>query len=395
MKISVLKERRANERRVAATPASVKILIDLGFDVVIEAGAGAGSYLNDEHYQAVGARIETDISRVLNGADMLLKVQRPLVAGEGDVDELSFIGRDCLIIGHLAPFTDPTLLHLYARAQLTTISMEMLPRISRAQAMDVLSSQSSLAGYRAVLDAAFHSSRAFPMMMTAAGTVAPAKVMVLGAGVAGLQAIATAKRLGAIVSATDVRAAAKEQVESLGGKFVMVDSDELHTAETAGGYAREMSPEFQRQQAQLIRDTLKKQDIVICTALIPGRKAPVLVTDEMVHSMRPGSVIVDLAVEQGGNCSLSRPGEVVEVNGVNIVGYCNVPSRIATDASTLYANNLLNLIKLLIGPANEGAATKINIDFNDDIIKAAVLTHNGSIVHPTFRELASGDQYAQ
>lgn len=391
MKIAVLQERRAHEKRVAATPDSVKKLRALGFEVVVEAGAGTSCSIPDDAFAAAGAQVEPDLAKVLAGADLVLKVQRPLLAGEGELDELKLIPRNALLLGNLAPFSHPGALPLYAQAGITAVSMEMIPRITRAQAMDVLSSQSSLAGYRAVLDAAYEFHRAFPMMMTAAGTVAPAKVMVLGAGVAGLQAIATAKRLGAVVSATDVRPAAKEQVESLGGKFVMVDSEEVRNAETAGGYAKEMSEEFKRQQAQLIADTIKKQDIVICTALIPGRKAPTLVNDEMVHSMRPGSLIVDLAVEQGGNCTLSRPGEIVEVNGVRIIGHYNVPSRIATDASTLYANNLVNFVKLLVADADKTTPARIQVNFADEIIKATVLTHNGEIVHPGFVQKTGGN----
>lgn len=386
MKVAVLRERRAHEKRVAATPDSVKKLIALGLDVVVEAGAGSACSIPDSAYAAAGASVESSTARTLEGATLVLKVQRPLLQGESELDELDLMAPGSLLVGMLAPYSHAPALNLYAQAQITAVAMEMVPRISRAQAMDVLSSQSSLAGYRAVLDAAYQFNRAFPMMMTAAGTVAPAKVMVLGAGVAGLQAIATAKRLGAVVSATDVRPAAKEQVESLGGKFVMVDSEEVRQAETAGGYAKEMSEDFKRQQAQLIADTIKKQDIVICTALIPGRKAPTLVNDDMVHSMRPGSIIVDLAVEQGGNCTLSRAGEIVDVNGVSIIGHHNVPSRIAADASTLYANNLLNFIKLLVSGDGKTAADKIQLNFSDEIIKATVLTHEGQVVHPAFRE---------
>jgi len=258
--------------------------------------------------------------------------------------------------------------------------MELVPRITRAQAMDVLSSQANLAGYKAVLDATSEFGRAFPMMMTAAGTVPPARVFVMGAGVAGLQAIATARRLGAVVSATDVRPASREQVQSLGATFVMVDNEETKQAETAAGYAKEMSDEYKRAQAQLIADTIRKQDIVICTALIPGRKAPVLVTQEMVETMRPGSVIVDLAVEQGGNCPLSRPGEVVEHNGVRIVGYVNVPSRIAVDASALYARNLLAFVTPLVDKETKS----LKIDAADQIVAGTALTRDGRIVHPQF-----------
>ena len=285
-----------------------------------------------------------------------------------------------LLIGMLAPYQNPDAIREYARRKIDAFAMELVPRITRAQAMDVLSSQANLAGYRAVLDAAYEFGRAFPMMMTAAGTIPPARVFVMGTGVAGLQAIATARRLGGVVSATDVRPAAKEQVQSLGATFVMVDSEETKQAETAGGYAKEMSDEYKRAQALLIAETIRKQDVVICTALIPGRKAPVLVTAEMVETMKQGSVIVDLAVEQGGNCPLSRPGEVVEHHGVKIVGHWNVPSRIAVDASALYARNLLAFLTPLV--AKETSTLKI--DWADQIVAGTALTRDGRIIHPQF-----------
>jgi len=383
MKIAVPRERRAHERRVAATPDTVKKYLSLGFEVVVEAGAGLESQVSDELYRSAGATIESDLAKLYQGADVVLKVQRPLTAAEGELDELALIPKGALLVATLAPFNAPESVAAYAAAGITALALEFVPRISRAQSMDVLSSQSNLAGYRAVLDAAYEYDRAMPMMMTAAGTVAPAKVMVLGAGVAGLQAIATAKRLGAIVSATDVRPAAKEQVESLGGRFVMVDSEETREAETAGGYAKEMSEDFKRQQAELVAATIKTQDIVICTALIPGRKAPLLVNDKMVASMRPGSVIIDLAVEQGGNCSASRPGEVVNVAGVKVVGHFNVPSRLAADASALYAKNLLNYLTPLV-KAEEGEAGSLVLDFDDEILAASTLTHDGQVVHAAF-----------
>lgn len=381
MKIAIPKERRAHERRVAASPDTVKKFIGLGFQVTVESGAGLASSITDEAYQAAGASIAADARAAIADADLILKVQRPLLADEGaGIDELGLMKRGALLLGTLSPHNTPEALRAYAQAGITALALELIPRITRAQSMDILSSQSNLAGYRAVLDAAYEYNRAFPMMMTAAGTVAPARVMVLGAGVAGLQAIATAKRLGAIVSATDVRPAAKEQVESLGGKFVMVESEETREAETAGGYAKEMSEDYKRRQAELVAETLKKQDIVICTALIPGRPAPTLVTDEMVYSMKPGSVIVDLAVEQGGNCTLSKPGEVVDVNGVKIVGHYNVPSRIAADASLLYAKNLLNFITPLVN-----ADKQLAINWEDEILAAVTLTRDGNIVHPGFQ----------
>lgn len=381
MKIAIPKERREHERRVAATPETVKKLIALGAEVAVEAGAGLSSRITDAAYEAAGAALVSDLNSLLGDADVVLKVQRPLL-GEGDQpDELSPMKKGALLIAGLSPYAEPEAIKRYAEAGVTAIAMEFVPRITRAQSMDILSSQSNLAGYRAVLEAAYVYDRAMPMMMTAAGTIAPARVMVLGAGVAGLQAIATAKRLGAIVSATDVRPAAKEQVESLGGKFVMVESEETKEAETAGGYAKEMSEDYKRKQAELVAETLKKQDIAICTALIPGRKAPILINDEMVHSMRPGSVIVDLAAEQGGNCTLSRPGEVVDVNGVSIIGHYNIPSRLSADASSLFAKNLLNYLTPLI----DAESKTLNVDWDDEIVAASVLTRDGQVVHSAFQ----------
>ncbi|MFZ4762037.1 MAG: Re/Si-specific NAD(P)(+) transhydrogenase subunit alpha [Alphaproteobacteria bacterium] len=380
MKLAILKERAIAEARVAATPETVKKIIALGFQVVVEQNAGAGASFADAQYQAAGAEIAPNYQAALQDADVVLKVQRPILAGESDIEELSSFKKGAVLIAALAPYNFPQSLQAYAAAGVDAFSMELMPRITRAQTMDILSSQANLAGYKAVLDACQHYGRVFPMMMTAAGTVAPARVLVMGAGVAGLQAIATAKRLGAIVSATDVRAAAKEQVESLGATFVMVESDEVKNAETAGGYAREMSDDYKRKQAALIAETIKKQDIVICTALIPGKKAPLLVSEEMLASMKPGSVVVDLAVEQGGNCALSSPGEIVEVHGVKIVGYRNVPSRVAVDSSNLYARNLLNFLTTLVD--KESKTLKINDE--DEIVKAICLTRHGAIIHPAF-----------
>lgn len=385
MKIAITKERRAHERRVAATPDTVKKFIALGFSVSVEKDAGINSRISNQSYIEAGATISDNLAELLGSADIVLKVQRPLLgdeklAGEGAINELALIKRGALLIAMLSPYSDPAAIQQYADAGITALTLEFVPRITRAQSMDVLSSQSNLAGYRAVLEAINVYDRAMPMMMTAAGTIAPARVMVLGAGVAGLQAIATAKRLGAIVSATDVRAASKEQVESLGGKFVMVDSDEMKNAETAGGYAKEMSDDYKRRQAELVAETLKKQDIAICTALIPGRKAPTLINDEMVHSMRPGSVIVDLAAEQGGNCTLTKPGEVIEVNGVTIIGLFNIPSRLSADASALYAKNILNFVTPMID-----ADKQFNVNWQDEIIAATVLTRDNKIVHPNFK----------
>jgi NAD(P) transhydrogenase subunit alpha len=379
MKLAIPKERRPNERRVAATPDTVKKLVPLGFDVVIESGAGTASSIADDAYRAAGAIVAAEETQTLGNADIVLKVQRPMSASEG-VDEYAMIRPGAVLIGMLAPYQSAEAIREYASRRIDAFAMELVPRITRAQAMDVLSSQANLAGYKAVLDAAAEFSRAFPMMMTAAGTIPPARVFVMGAGVAGLQAIATARRLGAVVSATDVRPASKEQVQSLGATFVMVENEETKQAETAGGYAKEMSDEYKRAQAQLIAETIRKQDIVICTALIPGRKAPVLVTQEMVETMRPGSVIVDLAVEQGGNCPLSRPGEVVEHRGVKIVGHVNVASRLSADASALYARNLLAFLTPLVDKETRA----LKIDWSDQIVAGAGLTRDGRIIHPQF-----------
>jgi NAD(P) transhydrogenase subunit alpha len=379
MKLAIPKERRAYERRVAATPDTVKKLIALGFDVVVESGAGVASAISDQEYRTAGAVVAAEETQTLGNADVILKVQRPLSADEG-LDEFAMIRPGAVLIGMLAPYQSPEAILEYAHRGIDAYAMELVPRITRAQSMDVLSSQANLAGYKAVLDATSEFGRAFPMMMTAAGTVPPARVFVMGAGVAGLQAIATARRLGAVVSATDVRAASREQVQSLGASFVMVETEETKQAETAGGYAREMSDDYKRAQAQLIADTIRKQDVVICTALIPGRKAPVLVTQEMVESMKPGSVIVDLAVEQGGNCPLSRPGEVVEHNGVRIVGHINVPSRIAVDASALYARNLV----AFLAPLVDKETKLLKIDATDQVVASTALTREGRIVHPHF-----------
>ncbi len=380
MKVAIPKERRAGELRVAASPETVKKLKGLGLDVVVESGAGLGSSITDAAYEAAGAAIAADEASALADADIVLKVQRPLIAGEGDVDELSLIRKGALLFAILNPHNSRDHVKAYADAGVNAFAMEFMPRITRAQVMDVLSSQANLAGYKAVVDAASEYGRAFPMMMTAAGTVPPARAFIMGVGVAGLQAIATAKRLGAIVSATDVRPAVKEQVQSLGGSFVAVENDEFKQAETAGGYAKEMSDDYKRQQAALVAEHIKKQDLVITTALIPGRKAPILVTAEHVASMKPGSVIIDLAVEQGGNVEGAKLGEVVTTaNGVKIVGHANYASRIAESASLLYAKNLLALLTSL-----HGKDTGVAVNWDDEIVKAIALTRDGAVVHPAF-----------
>ncbi|MCP5411266.1 MAG: Re/Si-specific NAD(P)(+) transhydrogenase subunit alpha [Alphaproteobacteria bacterium] len=363
MRLAIAKEKRAGETRVAATPESVKKLKGLGLDITIEAGAGEGARFADADYQAAGATIAPDAAAALKDADIVLKVRGP------DADEIGLLKKGAVLAALLAPHSEKDAIAALGAAGVTAFAMELLPRISRAQAMDVLSSQANLAGYKAVIDAAARFGRAMPMMMTAAGTIAPARVLVMGVGVAGLQAIATAKRLGAIVSATDVRPATKEQVESLGGTFVAVMDEEFAQAQTAGGYAKEMSPEYQAKQAALIADTIKKQDIIITTALIPGRKAPILVTEDMIKSMKSGSVIVDLAAGAGGNTPLSEADQTIEAHGVTIMGPTNLPGALATDASSLYARNLFNFVSLMVDKKSGDLA----IDWNDEIIKGAAV----------------------
>jgi len=376
MKIAVPKERRPREARVAATPDTVKRYVALGASVAVESGAGAGANITDQAYSEAGATV-ADRATTLAGADFVLKVQRPQTRSDGGIDGLGDYPDRAILIALHNPYGDLIGVDDYARKGLVTFAMEFMPRISRAQSMDVLSSQSNLAGYKAVIDAAETYGRCLPMMMTAAGRVNPARVFVMGAGVAGLQAIATAKRLGAIVSATDVRPAVKEQVQSLGATFVMVESEETKAAETAGGYAKEMSADYRRQQAELVAAHVKTQDIVITTALIPGRKAPILITAEMVASMKPGSVLVDLAVEQGGNVAGAKPDETVVVNGVSIIGHTNMPSRLAADASALYARNVYNFVELLIDRKTQ----QIAIDWNDEIVAGTCLTRDGKVVN--------------
>ncbi len=371
MKIAVCAEADNKEPRVAATPETVKKMKALGAEVLVEPGAGMSSGILDADYEAVGAVITRDPQRE---ADIVLKVRRP------NEMELTSYKKGAIVIAIMDPYGNEAALQLLARAGVIAFAMELMPRITRAQSMDVLSSQANLAGYRAVIDGAAEYGRALPMMMTAAGTVPATKVFVMGAGVAGLQAIATARRLGAIVTATDVRPAAKEQVESLGAKFIAVMDDEFKQAETAGGYAKEMSKEYQAKQAELVAEHLKKQDMVITTALIPGRPAPKLLSAEMVRSMKPGSVIVDLAAERGGNCELTVPGEVADADGVKIVAYTNVPGRLAASASALYAKNLYTFLEVLIDKKTQA----INLNWDDEIVKATALTRDGAIVHPSF-----------
>ncbi len=353
---------------MAASPETVKKMSELGLRVVIEKEAGQQSDIPDSEFKAAGATIAKDPAATLKGASIVLKVQKP------DASELKLLPKGSMLIAMLNPLVEKDMTAKYAKQGVNAFALEMIPRITRAQSMDVLSSQSNLAGYRAIIDAAAEFTRAFPMMMTAAGTVVPARVLILGAGVAGLQAIATAKRLGAIVSAFDVRKVAKEQVESLGATFVEVESDE--DAETKGGYAKETSKAYQKRQADRIHQSLKNSDIAVTTALIPGKRAPTLITEAMVKDMQPGSIIVDMAAVTGGNCALTKPGEVVKKYGVKILGHTNIPSRVGKNASQLYARNLLNLLKLIVDPETK----KLKLDLEDEIIKSALLTYEGKVL---------------
>ena len=375
MKIAVAKEIDPAEPRVAASPDTIKKFKALGVDVAVEPGAGIKSGLPDSEFASAGATVSAD---AVKDADIVIKVKRP------EASELGQYKRGALVIAIMDPYGNETALKTMADAGVSAFAMELMPRITRAQVMDVLSSQANLAGYRSVIEAAEAFGRAFPMMMTAAGTVPAAKLFVMGVGVAGLQAIATARRLGAIVTATDVRPAVKEQVESLGAKFIAVEDEEFKQAETAGGYAKEMSKEYQAKQAALTADHIKKQDVVITTALIPGRPAPRLISLDMVKSMKPGSVLVDLAVERGGNVEGVKNGETVEVDGVKIVGFPNLAGRVAASASGLYARNLLSFIETLVDKSTK--ALKVNWD--DELVKATALTKDGKVVHPNFQPKA-------
>ena len=373
MRLAVLKERRAAETRVAATPDTIKKLVGLGLTVVVEAGAGAAASLSDAEFTAAGAEIAADAAAALSGAGIVLAVQMP------GAEERALIPRGALLVCIAGAFSDPELVPSLASAGIDAVAMELLPRITRAQSMDVLSSQANLAGYRAVVEAAGAFKRGFPMMMTAAGTVPPARVFVIGAGVAGLQAIATARRLGAIVSATDVRPAAKEEIKSLGAAFVGVEDAE--TAGQTGAYAREMSDAFRQKQAELMATTVAKNDIIICTALVMGGRAPVIVTQPMVESMRAGSIVVDLAADAGGNCAATVAGQsTTTANGVTILGFNNWPGRIPVASSSLYARNLLTFLTTFWDKDNQAP----KLPETDDIVKGVMLTRGGDIVHPNF-----------
>ncbi|WP_169195325.1 Re/Si-specific NAD(P)(+) transhydrogenase subunit alpha [Devosia sp. MC1541] len=382
MKIAVLRERIGGESRVAATPETVSKFIALGAEVVVEQGAGTLSRISDEHYAQAGATIAKSTKDTVKSADIVLCVRRPAA------DALAGTNPGALLIGALDPYGNEKDVSALARSGVSAFVMEFMPRITRAQVMDILSSQANLAGYQSVIEAAAVFERAFPMMMTAAGTVRPAKVFVMGAGVAGLQAIATARRLGAVVSGTDVRPAAKEQVESLGAKFIAVEDDEFKQAETAGGYAKQMSADYQAKQAELTAQHIAKQDIVITTALIPGRPAPLLITKAMVESMAPGSVIVDLAAERGGNVELTQADKIIEHKGVTLVGYTNMQGRIPTTSSQLYARNLLAFIETLVDKKEQ----RLTINWDDELVKATLLTRDGAIVHPNFAAPAEQPQ---
>jgi NAD(P) transhydrogenase subunit alpha len=369
--VAVIKERVAGETRVAAVPETVKKLVGLGLSVSVETGAGLAASFPDAEYQAAGAQIVSDARAALSPADIVFKVRPP------SPDETAALKPAALVAALLDPHREKDALAALAAKGVTAFAMELVPRITRAQTMDALSSQANLAGYRAVIEAAHAFGKLLPMMMTAAGTVAPAKAFVMGVGVAGLQAIATARRLGAVVTATDVRPATKEQVESLGAKFLAVEDEEFRAAQTAGGYAKEMSPGYQAKQAALVAGHIARQDLVVTTALIPGRPAPRLVSAAHVAAMRPGSVIVDLAVEQGGNVEGVRAGEtVVSPNGVKLLGLANAAARVPVDASALYARNLLAFAGLLV---KDGALAP---DYEDEILKAALVTRGGAVVHP-------------
>ena len=379
MHIAVLKERRAGENRVAASPDTVKKFIAAGAKVTVETGAGAGSNYSDAMFTEAGASIAPNAAAAAGSADMVFKIQKPMTSAEG-TDEIRYLKSGSILMAHLNALTDKPLMQALAKQGVTAFALELMPRISRAQAMDILSSQSNLAGYKAVVDAAATFGRAMPMMMTAAGTIAPARVLVFGAGVAGLQAIATAKRMGAVVYATDVRYATKEQVESLGGKFIVVDEEKMKAAQTAGGYAKEMDDDFKKKQAAAVHAEVLKADIVITTALIPGRPAPKLVTADMVAGMKAGSVIVDLAAEAGGNVDGTVKDQVITTaNGVTILGHTNMSARLARDASMLFAKNILNFVT----PMLEKGTGNLKINWDDELVKGTLVTKDGNLVHPS------------
>ncbi len=379
MKIAVLKEKQQAEKRVAITPDAVKKYIKLGFKIFIEAGAGIESSFSDKAYEDAGATVSKILLEIVSDADIILKVQPTPLASEKEnlLNEISLMKEGAIIIGLLNPFENQEIIKLYQSKKITSFAMESVPRITRAQTMDVLSSQSNLVGYKAVVDAASEFDKVFPMMMTAAGTVIPAKVLILGVGVAGLQAIATAKRLGAVVSAYDVRRETKEQAESLGANFITVSYTEEGAG--SGGYAKEMSEQYKLHEQATLKKQLEKTDIVITTAQIPGRKAPILLSKEMVESLPSGSIVIDLAAASGGNCELTQKGKVIIHNDIKIIGHENYPSRLASTASKLYANNLFNFTQLIVDQKNN----KITLNLEDEIIQKSMLTHNGELITKT------------
>ncbi len=374
MRVGIPKETLPGERRVAAVPDTVSKMTKAGTQVVVEAGAGKEAFIDDKEFEAAGATIASSAQALLSEADVLLKVNRPTT------DEIGQMKAGAILVSFLQPLASPEIIKKLAEQKITALSMEMVPRITRAQRMDALSTMSTVAGYKAVLMAANASGRFFPMLSTAAGTIRPAKAIVIGAGVAGLQAIATAKRLGAVVTAFDVRPAVGEQVKSLGAEFVALDVA-YEQAEDVGGYAKELSPEFYKKEQDLIRKHSKDADVIITTALIPGKRAPILITEEMVREMKPGSVIVDMSVEQGGNCALSEMGKEAVKHGVTIIGLLNIPSAMPVHASQLYAQNVLAFLNLL---SPDGKT--VEIDPSDEIIKGSLITHNGEIVHPAVKK---------
>ncbi len=377
VKVFIPKESRAGETRVAATPESVKKMVAAGLEVAVEAGAGIGSHIADDRYKSAGATIAGDRGAALSGADVVLRVIAP------EPDEAASLKAGALLVGLLSPARNLDLVRGLAEGKVSSLAMELVPRITRAQTMDALSSQASIAGYKAVLLAAERLGKYFPLLMTAAGTIPPAKVVVMGAGVAGLQAVATAKRLGAVVEVSDIRDVVKEQVESLGGKFI--ELPELAGGEGEGGYAREMTPEFLAEQREIVTRHVQAADVVICTALVPGKKAPTLLTEEMVGGMKAGAVIVDLAVEQGGNCELSKVDEEVSAGDVLILGPANLPAETPIDASQMYARNVWALLKTLL---DDGA---LDLDLEDEVVDGALLTHAGEVRHaPTRQALEDG-----
>lgn len=380
MKVGIPKEILPEERRVAAVPQTVAKMVNAGMEVLVESGAGFYAYIEDKEYEKVGAKIETNIETLFNQADIVLKVQRPIFDQKKGKHEIQLMKEKAILIGILLPLTHPDIIERLNEKKLTSFSLDFLPRIARAQSMDVLSSMSNIAGYKSVIMAADHLGKLFPMMTTAAGTILPAKVIVIGAGVAGLQAIATARRLGGVVIAFDTRPVVAEQVKSLGAEFVSLEVSH-EESQDVGGYAKELPPEFYKKEQEIISKHLKEADVIITSALIPGKRSPLLITEEMIRGMKPGSVIVDLAIEQKGNCALSEPGKVIIKHGVTIMGVLNIPSSVPIHASQLYAKNIWTFLNYL---APEGKA--IHLDLTDEIIKGCLITHEGKTIHPVVKQ---------